>query len=99
MLNIFLTIITASQLWCLSRYLPILIGDKVEEDNPYWENYLCHATLMDEIFAPVTNDDRAEYVALLIEDYLSDFVHLYPERRLTPKMHYLVHIPTWMKWY
>lgn len=92
------TLFLASQLWCLSRYLPIMIGDQVENDNPYWQNYLCHATIMDEIFAPVTTEDRADYVAMLIEDFLSDFTNLYPERPLTPKIHYLLHIPTWMKW-
>lgn len=54
---------------------------------------------MDKVFAPVTNEERADYVAMLIEDFLSDFVQLYPERALTPKMHYLLHIPKWMKWY
>ena len=32
----------------------------------------------------------------MIEDFLYDFRQLYPERRLTPKMHYLIHVPSWM---
>lgn len=54
---------------------------------------------MDEVFAPVTSGDRMEYVAMIIEDFLEEFKTLYPLRPLTPKMHYLVHVPTWIKWY
>jgi 5-hydroxyisourate hydrolase-like protein (transthyretin family) len=38
-------------------------------------------------------------IGMLIEDFLEEFKVLYPERSLTPKMHYLVHIPTWMNRY
>lgn len=82
---------TASQMWCLGRLLPLMIGDLVEEDNEYWENYLSHLEIMDEIFAPVYSIDRLGYLKMMVEDFLYDFKVLYP---LTPKMHYLVHIPT-----
>ena len=85
-------------MWCLGRFLPLLIGDLVEEENPYWENYLAHADIVDEVFAPVTSVDRTEYTAMMIEDFLHDFKELYPNRPLTPKMHYLVHLPAWMRW-
>ena len=86
-------------MWCLGRYLPILIGDLIPDDYPYWENYLKHLDIMDEIFAPVTTPERIDYVGMLIEDFLGEFKDLYPDRPVTPKMHYLVHIPTWMKRY
>ena len=54
---------------------------------------------MDEIFAPITTEERTKYISMIIEDFLEDFTVLYPERPLTPKMHYLVHVPTWTKWY
>ena len=69
------------------------------EDNNFWDNFLMLLTIMDYIFAPVTNADKADYVAMLVEDFLTDFKDLYPERPLTPKMHYMIHLPSWMKWY
>lgn len=45
--------------------------------------------LMEYIFAPVTTDDKTRYMELLIEDFLSDFVDLYPERPLIPKINAL----------
>lgn len=85
-------------MWCLGRFLPVLIGDKVPENYPYWENFLAHLEIVDEVFAPIISEDRLEYLSMLIEDYLEDFRALY-SRPLTPKMHYLIHVPTWIKRY
>ena len=63
------------------------------------DNYVSHLHIMDEMFAPITTEDRADYLAMLVEDFLEEFKVLYPTRPLTPKMHYLIHIPTWMKLY
>jgi len=54
---------------------------------------------MEYIFAPITTQHKLEYLQTLIEDYLTEFTRLYPERPLVPKMHYLIHMPTWMKRY
>lgn len=43
----------ATQMWCLGRFPPLIIGDLVDENNPYWNNYLSHLEIMDEVFAPV----------------------------------------------
>jgi hypothetical protein len=39
----------ASQMWCLGRYLPIIIGDVIPEGYMYWEYYLTHLDIMDEV--------------------------------------------------
>jgi len=95
----FIPIHLASQTWCLVRYLPLLIGDLVDQDDEYWSHYLDLMTITDYIFSPVTTESITVYMATLIEDYLADFRQLYPERRLTPKLHYLLHIPSYMRRY
>ena len=90
---------TAPQAWCLGRFLPFLIGDLIDENDDYWENYLKLLRIMELIFAPVISDDKMDYLQVLIQDYMTNFVQLYPQRPLVPKMHYLIHMPTWMKWY
>lgn len=84
-------------MWCLGRLLPLLIGQLVPEEDRLWENYLTLLSIMDYAFAPVTTADKADYMAMLVEDFLVEFCVLYPERRLIPKMHYMIHLPTWMK--
>ena len=52
---------------------------------------------MEYTFAPVITTDKLDYLQMLIQDFLIEFTQLYPDRPLTPKMHYLVHMPSWMK--
>ena len=86
-------------MWCLGRFLPLLIGHLVPENDSFWDNFLMLLTIMDYVFAPVTTPDKADYVAMLVEDFLTEFKELYPERRLIPKMHYMIHMSSCMKRY
>ena len=91
--------LTASQTWCLARYLPLIIGDLVPEEDANWDHYLHLMEIADYILAPTTTMANIEYLKILIEDYLIEFRRLYPHRHLTPKCHYLIHVPSWMsKW-
>ena len=92
-------IITASQTWCLVRYLPLLIGDLIPEDDEYWDHFLQLLTIMDYVFAPTTTEAIIDYIAVQVEDFLVEFKRLYPDRPLTPKLHYAVHLAKWMKRY
>ena len=98
-LHVYSNSFSASQAWCLGRFLPLLVGDLVSEDNEKWDNFLNLLKIMEYVFAPVTTEDKLDYLQILVEDYLTDFSELYPARPLVPKMHYLIHMPTWMKRY
>ena len=63
-------------------------GDQISEGDRHWEN-----------FTPVTTANRADYLAMLVEDFLEEIKDLYPETPLTPKMYYMVHFPTGIKRY
>lgn len=52
---------------------------------------------MEYLFAPMITVGKLDYLQILIEVCLSEFTELYPSRPLTPKMHYLIHMPTWTK--
>ena len=87
----------AAQAWCLGRFLPFLIGDLVPESDRNSKVYLSFLRIMEYTFAPVITTDKLDFLQMLIQDFLTEFTQLYPERPLTPKMHYLVHMPSWMK--
>ena len=82
-------------MWCLGRFLPLLIGDFIPEDDDYWENFLTLLDIIDYVFAPVTTHRLATHISMLVEDFLTEFSTLYG-RPLTPKTHYLVHITSWI---
>ena len=79
-------------MWCLGRFLPLIIGDLIPYEDRHWDNYILLLDIVDEVFAP-------DYVAMMVEDFLECFKESYPSRPLTPKMHYMINIPLWMKRY
>ena len=87
----------ASQAWCLGRFLPLLIGDLVPRNYEKWNVFLILLKIMEYAFAPVISEDQLDYLQMLTEDYLIQFIRHYPERKLVPKMHYLIHVASWVK--
>jgi hypothetical protein len=79
-------------MWCLSRFLPLLIGDLVREENSRWQNLILLLQIEEIVFAPKTTVQLAAYLDVLVGDYLEDFSKLY-ERPIIPKQHYMVHYP------
>ena len=73
-------------MWCLARLLPLMIGEHIPQDDDRWELYKTFLTILDYIFAPNTDQDIIEYLS-----------ELYPNCSITPKQHYMVHIPDWME--
>ena len=88
---------TASQAWCLGRFLPLLLEDLIPECDEYWNTYLLFLKIMEYTFAPVLTLDKLDYLQTLIKDFLIEFVRLYPDRPLTPKLHFHLHIVFWAK--
>ena len=42
---------TATQMWCLARMLPLMIGKDVPEFDEHWSNYLLLLEILDYVFA------------------------------------------------
>lgn len=78
---------------CLARMMPLLIGDFIPVDDRHWENFLRLLKIEEIVFTPRTTTQLAAYLALLTEEYLTEFSELH-DRRLIPKQHYMVHYPT-----
>ena len=89
----------ASQMWCLARFLPLLIGDKVLDDDERWHNFLTLLEIVDRVLAPVTSMSIIADLQHLINLHHSEFKRLYPNNSITPKMHFLVHYPELMARY
>ncbi|GFT73293.1 uncharacterized protein LOC106175700 [Trichonephila clavipes] len=85
---------SASQMWVLMRIslslslLPLLIGDKVPYNNDFWNLYLLMFTIIDTLMAPVISLPETYALAENIADHHKLFLILFPNRHLTPKMHF-----------
>lgn len=83
-------------MWTLARFLPFLIGKCIPCDDAKWLNYLRLLEIMDFVFAPKVDQEDCTYLESLISDHHLSFQKLYPHTRITPKMHYMIHIPRLM---
>lgn len=85
----------AVQMWALLRFLPLILGDLIPFDNPYWKFILHLSELVDFVFAPVLTKGAVCYLRGLIAEHLRQFKELFgPSVKLKPKHHLLVHIPS-----
>ena len=86
----------ASQTWTLGRLLPMMVGDKILEDDEYWQHYLTTLEIADYILAPGVLPEEVAYLNVLLTEHHTTFVSLYPEASFIPKMHFLLHVPCLM---
>ena len=83
-------------MWNLAIYLPFFIADKVPEDDCHWECFLFLLEILRYTTAKVTCKPSAMYLASLIEEHHRTFRLYYPSTSLTPKFHYMIHLPRLM---
>ena len=81
-------------MWNLAAYLPLMIGDKIPEDDCEWEVFLMLLDILQICVSGVLSVDMVDYLRTLIKLYLVSFRKCYPECNIIPKQHYLVHLPT-----
>ncbi len=89
----------ASQMWCLGRLLPLMIGDQVSEDDEKWKNFLLLLSIMDYLLAPTITLNCISHLRELIQEHHETFKDLYPSCTIIPKMHYMIHYPDCIKKY
>ena len=81
------------QMWVLCRFLPLMIGDMVSEDDPYWLCFLTLLKISQYLFAPKIDGDDVAYLDVLITEHHQKFCILYSDVNVIPKMHFLIHTP------
>lgn len=89
----------ASQMWQLFQVLPLILCNYPVEDDDHYECFLKLQEICSIIFAPMISSEQTAYLPTLISDYLQAFKQLYPTTSLTPKFHYLIHIPRMIQRY
>ena len=80
-------------MWLLERILPLLIADHVPSDDDYWQLFLQLMEIVDHLFCPQVSEDEIGYLSVLINDHHTEFIRLYPNESIIPKMHFVVHMP------
>lgn len=83
----------ASEMWTFAILLPLMIGDKIPHDQSHWDCFLLLLEIVKYSTAQLTSSESSEYLAALIDQHHREFKQCYPSVSITPKMHYMVHLP------
>ena len=63
-------------------------------ENSCWRRVLAELlSILDLLLAQELTEDDSSHLSVLIRDHHQEFVTLYPHASVTPKMHYLIHMP------
>ena len=84
---------TFCKMWCLFRLLPFLLGHLVPEDDAVWCLYLKLRTIVEYVCAKTITPVQVETLREVIVDFNRQRSEIWPEKRLKPKDHYLLHYP------
>lgn len=74
-----------------------MIGNKIPKDNAYWMHFIEVTEILDYVLAPTVREDISDHLVEAISISLLDFQQLYPDASFLPKMHYMTHIPRYLK--
>ena len=86
-------------MWILSRLLRLMVGKKVPYENAYWQHFIEVLEILDYTLRPIVRQHTPDNLAAVIGSNLYDFKLLYPTSPFLPKMHYMTHIPRYLKKY
>ena len=84
---------TAEQARIFLKYLLFILRDYVPNDNPYYRLVLQITSIVQICFSPVISTETIEELQNAIEAHLRLIKELFPDVNITPKMHYMLHIP------
>lgn len=86
---------STSEIFCFLRILPLLIGDLIPENDPYFQILIKLRHILEIVFALKHHKDTYIILEIHIEEYLKLLVSL--NFHLRPKHHLLLHYATVMK--
>lgn len=84
---------TAEQARIFLKYLPFCIIRFVGNENRYYQLIMQMLSIVLTCFSPVVSENTTRQLEDTIETHLKQFKELFPNVNITPKMHYMIHLP------
>ncbi|KAL2101492.1 hypothetical protein ACEWY4_003253 [Coilia grayii] len=85
--------------WALLRFLPLLIGHHVPENEKTWSVVLELKDIVELLSSPSFTTETLCYLQAKISDHRQLLLETFPSTKLRPKHHYIEHYPVLIKKY
>lgn len=89
----------AHENWCLIRFVPLLIGQKVPCEEPAWHVLTDLKDIVDLVVSPIHTEESIAYLSFKISEHRIRFQEVFPDFNLKPKHHFLEHYPHLIRQY
>lgn len=86
-------IISAAEMACLVRYLGLIIGDKIPQNNCAWEVFLLLKQIISIVTSRTIHESTPKLLKSLIEEHHSFYLEIFNNVTLKPKHHIITHYP------
>lgn len=86
---------SSGQMLVLLKIVPFLLD--VIKGTAYFSFILELLEIVQILFSPVISLETTDKLKVLIEQHLKHFKDLFSENNITPKQHYLIHVPSQIK--
>ena len=80
---------SAAEMLYLTRYLGVIIGDKIPKNNQYWKMYIYLRKIVDILMSSRITEAHIITLMQLVEKLNSAYLNFY--KALKPKFHFLTH--------
>ena len=87
----------AAQARLFLRLIPFILCSLVSEDDLVYPLITELLAICQIVFSPVISLETINLLRLLIGEHLAHFKERFPEINITPKQHYLIHLPKMIK--
>lgn len=82
-------IMSAAETLCLIRFLPLMIGHLIPENNEHWKIIIYLRRILDILTSRVTTESRCKLLKYLVDKHHTLYLELFG--LLKPKYHFLIH--------
>lgn len=86
---------SAREMWTFCHFLPLIIGDKVPENNEFWKLLILLIEVMDLLLLPKFDELLLQRLEDKIAEHHEKYIALFGHLR--NKYHYLIHYPSMIR--
>lgn len=83
---------SASETLCFTRYLGVIIGDKVPTNSEFWSIYILIRKILDLVMSRCVEYEDSLLLQTLIDEHHELYLRLF-KTHLRPKHHHMTHYP------